>query len=144
MALKILIVDPDDEWLFSAKEFFEGINYQATVVNNGKDAQMSLYNGSFFAVILNVNVKNHAGIQVLKFIRSNHPSQKVIMVTEIDEGEDIEDQWNPEKLKKAGATEVIVRPFELADLKELLEGHQSIGDMVSTIPRRKELVLKKR
>ncbi len=138
MALNLLIVDPDEEWLFSARDYFEGINYRATVVNNGKDAQICLYNGSFFAVILNVNVKNHAGIQVLKFIRSNHPSQKVIMITEIDE-EDGDDQWSPEKLRKAGATEVITRPFEFADLKDLLEGHQSVGDMVSTITRRKNL-----
>lgn len=139
MALNLLIVDPDDEWLFSAKEYFESINYHVTVVNNGKDAQVSLYNSSFFAVILNVNVKNHPGIQVLKFIKSNHPSQKIIMVTEIDHDEDEEDQWTAEKLKKAGANEAIERPFEFSDLKELLEGHQSVGDMVSTIARRKEL-----
>jgi len=139
LALNLLIVDPDDEWLFSAKEFFEGINYDATVVNNGKDAQVALYNDKFFAVVLNIDVKNHSGIQVLKFIRSNHPSQKVIMVTEVDHEADEEDQWTPEKLIKAGANEAIARPFEFAELKELLEGHQSVGDMVSTIPRRKEL-----
>ena len=139
MALNLLIVDPDDEWLFNAKEFFEGMNYQVTLVNNGKDAQMTLYNGSFFAVILNVDVQNHAGIQVLKFIRSNHPSQKVVMITKVDEEGDLEEQWTPEKLKKSGATEVLVKPFEFADLKETLEGHQSVVDMVSTITRRKEL-----
>ncbi len=139
MALNLLIVDPDDDWLMSAKEYFEGMNYKATVINNGKDAQMSLYNGSFFAVILNINVKKHAGIQVLKFIKTNHPSQKVIMITEIDEEMDLEDQWTPEKLQKAGATEVVVRPFEFENLKEVLEGHQSVTDMVSTIKRRKEL-----
>ncbi len=139
LALNLLIVDPDDEWLFSAKEYFQSVNYQVTLVNNGKDAQMTLYNGSFFAVILNVNVQNHAGIQVLKFIKSNYPSQKVAMITELDEAGDLEDQWTPEKLKKAGATEVIVKPFEFADLKDLLEGHQSVTDMVSSVPRRKEL-----
>ena len=139
MALSILLVDPDDEWLFSAKEYFEGINYKATAVNNGKDAQMSLYNDKFFAVVLNVKVKNHSGIQVLKFIKSNYPSQKVVMVTELDEEGDLDDQWTVEKLSKSGASEVIVRPFEYAQLKELLEGHQSVSDMVSTITRRKEL-----
>lgn len=139
MALNLLIVDPDDEWLYSAKEYFEGINYQVTLVNNGRDAQMSLYNGSFFAVILNVNVQKHPGVQVLKFIKSNHPSQKVLMITEIEENGDIEDQWNEEKLKKMGATEVAVKPFEFEALKDLLEGHQSVGDMVNTITRRKEL-----
>lgn len=139
LALNLLLVDPDDEWLFGAKEFFEGINYAVTVVNNGKDAQVSLYNDKFFAVVLNVNVQNHAGIQVLKFIRTNHPTQNVIMITEVNQDEDPDDQWSPEKLIKAGANEVITRPFEYSNIKELLEGHQSVGDMVSTIPRRKEL-----
>ncbi len=136
MALKLLIVDSDEEWLFSAKEYFEELNYSATLVSNGKDAQVALYNDSFFAVILNVAVQNHPGIQVLKFIRSNHAAQKVIMLTELEEGVDEEDQWTIEKLVKAGANEAIVKPFELCDLKGLLEGHQSVSDMVSTIKKR--------
>jgi response regulator RpfG family c-di-GMP phosphodiesterase len=137
LALKLLIVDPDEEWLFSAKEFFEDLQYSTTLVSTGKDAQVALYNDSYFAVILNVDVQNHPGIQVLKFIRSNHSSQKVIMISEIVEGVDEEEQWSAEKLVKAGANEAIVKPFEFADLKGLLEGHQSVGDMVSTIKRRK-------
>lgn len=139
MALKILLVDKDEDWLFAAKEYFEGLLYQTTLVSNGKDAQVALYNDKFFAVVMNVKVERHPGIQVLKFIRSNYPTQKVIMVTEVDENDDEEDQMTPEKLRKLGATEAIAKPFEFEDLKGLLEGHQSVGDMVSSVPRRKEL-----
>lgn len=139
MALKILLVDNNEDWLIAAKEYFDALLYQTTMVNNGKDAQVALYNDKFFAVVMNVNVKNHPGIQVLKFIRANHPTQKVVMITEIEDGVDEEDQMTPEKLKKLGATEAICKPFEFDDLKGLLEGHQSIGDMVSSVPRRKEL-----
>lgn len=136
MALNLLIVDPDEEWLFLAKEFFEGLNYTVTLVSNGKDAQVALYNEKFFGVILNVEVQNHSGIQVLTFIRSNHSSLKVIMISELVDGVDEEDQWTVEKLCKAGANEGIIKPFEFNDLKDLLEGHQSVGDMVSSIKRR--------
>lgn len=139
MALKILLVDKDEDWLFAAKEYFEGLLYKTTLVSNGKDAQVALYNDKFFAVVMNVKVERHPGIQVLKFIKSNYPSQKVIMVTEVDENDDEEDQMTPEKLRKMGATEAIAKPFEFDDLKGLLEGHQSISDMVSSVPRRKEL-----
>lgn len=139
MALKILLVDKDEDWLFSAKEYFEGLLYKTTLVSNGKDAQVALYNDKFFAVVMNVKVERHSGIQVLKFIRSNYPNQKVIMVTEVNEADDEEDQMTPEKLVKMGATEAIAKPFEFEDLKGLLEGHQSVGDMVSSVPRRKEL-----
>lgn len=139
MALRILLVDKDEEWLFAAKEYFEKLLYHTTLVSNGKDAQVALYNEKFFAVVMNVKVERHSGIQVLKFIKSNYPSQNVIMITENEEGVDEEDQLTPERLKKMGATEAIAKPFELDDLKGLLEGHQSVGDMVSSIPRRKEL-----
>jgi response regulator RpfG family c-di-GMP phosphodiesterase len=139
LALKILLVDKNEDWLIAAKEYFDGLLYETKMVNNGKDAQVALYNEKFFAVVMNVKVQNHPGIQVLKFIRANHPTQKVLMVTELEEGLDEEEQMTPEKLKKLGATEAICKPFEFADLKGLLEGHQSVGDMVSSIPKRKEL-----
>ena len=139
MALKILLVDSDEEWLFAAKEYFEGLMYKATLVSNGKDAQVALYNDKFFAVVMNVKVQRHPGVQVLKFIRTSYPSQKVVMITELDESIDEEDQWGPEKLKKLGANESMVKPFTFEDLKNVLEGHQSVGDMVSSVPRRKEL-----
>lgn len=139
MALKILLVDKDEEWLFSAKEFFEKQLYQVTLVSNGKDAQVALYNDKFFAVVMNVLVERHPGIQVLKFIKTNYPSQNVIMITEIEEGVDEEDQYTVEKLTKMGATEAICKPFEFQDLKGLLEGHQSVSDMVGSVPKRKSL-----
>ncbi|MCP4914959.1 MAG: response regulator [Oligoflexia bacterium] len=139
MALKILLVDPDDEWLFEAKKYFEDLLYEVKMVTNGKDAQLALYNDKFFSVVMNVEVQNHAGLQVLKFIKTNYPSQNVLMITEVSEEQDEEDQMTVEKLKKMGATEAIEKPFKFDDLKGLLEGHQSVGDMVAGIPRRKEL-----
>jgi putative nucleotidyltransferase with HDIG domain len=135
LALNILIVDPDEEWLHTASGFFKEQMYAVKAVNNGKDAQLALYNDKFFAVVLNFSVKNHAGSQVLKFIRTNHPSQKVIMVFENDNllgGEEGIDKW-----KKLGATEVAVKPFEMGHLSDLLEGHQSLGDLVSSLPKKK-------
>jgi putative nucleotidyltransferase with HDIG domain len=135
LALKVLLVDPSDEWLATATEFLVEQLYEVAKVNNGKDAQLALYNDDFFAVILNFETKNHSGMQVLKFIRSNHPSQRVVMVLNsqdlLDSGKTSE-----EKLKKMGATEIAVKPFEVSHLKDLLEGHQSLGDIMSTITRR--------
>lgn len=139
MSLKLLIVDPNEEWLESAKQYFTESLYETKIVANGKDAQVAVYNEKFFAVILNVKTMNHSGIQVLKFIRGKHPLLKVIMITEIDEALDDDDQWGDERLKKMGATEVIMKPFEFDDLKGLLEGHQSVGEMISSLPTRKGL-----
>ncbi len=134
MALSVLIVDPDDEWLQSAASFFKEQFYTVKVVNNGKDAQLALYNEKYFAVILNYSVKNHAGGQVLKFIRTNHPSQKVVMIFE---NEDLcGGPEGVEKFKKMGASEVAIKPFEIGYLSQLLEGHQSLGDMMTSLPKK--------
>ena len=137
LSLKILLVDKDEDWLSMAKSYFEGFFYRTTLVNNGRDAQMALYReAKFFAAIINTRIEGYPSTQVLRFIKANHPTLKVLMITKIDEMESLEDQLTPEKLKKMGATEVVTVPFEMDSLKEILEGHQSFGDMVSSISRR--------
>lgn len=139
MALNLLLVDPDDKWLASAKKFFEENFYNVKVANNGKSAQLLLYNEKFFGIVLNVLTERHNGLQVLKFIKTNHPSLKVIMTADqVPEEEiDSEDALTPDRLKKMGATDVMVRPFELEGAKKALEGHQSVVEMVAAVPKRK-------
>lgn len=138
MALNVLLADPDSEWLETVSKFLQDQFYKVKCVTNGKDAQLSLYNEKYFAVIINWDLKNHAGSQVLKFIRTNYPAQKVILVLEND-GLYASGQYDEEKLKKLGATEIALKPFEISHLKELLEGHQSLGDLVSSLPKREGL-----
>lgn len=140
MALNLLIVDPNEEWLMAAKEFFEKNLYSVKIVNNGKNAQIAVSNEKFFAVILNIHVQSHSGPQVLKFIKTRHSTQKVICITDVDDSDDPdEDALTPSIIKKLGATDTIVKPFEFDQLKQALEGHQSVSEMVGNIPRRKEL-----
>lgn len=134
MALNLLLINPEEEWLAKAKEFFTDAMYVVKTVSNGKDAQLALYNDKFFAVILNYSVKNHSGDQVLKFVRTNHPSQKVILIFDNQEMCPSEDAI--EKYKKLGASEVAVKPFEISHIGDLLEGHQSLGDLVSSLPKK--------
>jgi putative nucleotidyltransferase with HDIG domain len=135
LALKLLIVDPDDDWLASAAEFLKNAMYDVKAVNNGKDAQLALYNDKYFACILNYSVKNHAGSQVLRFIKTNHPSQKVILV--FNNAGLCQGPVEEDKYKKMGASEIAIKPFEVEHLGELLEGHQSLGDLMNTLPKNK-------
>ncbi len=135
MALKILIVDPDREWLESAATHFEDELYEVDIAFNGKDAQLALYNHKYFAVILNLEVKNHAGAQVLAYIKSNHSSQKVVLVLENDEPIR-SGAFTIEKFKKMGATEIISKPFGMDDLSGVLSTHQSLGDLMNGLPKK--------
>ena len=135
MALSILVVDPNEEWLQSAATYLKENLYNIKTVTNGKDAQLALYNDKYFAVVINWATKNHSCSQVMKFIKTNHPSQKVVVIVDdrelVDSGAASED-----KLKKMGASEVAVKPFEMGEIKVLLEGHQGLGDFLGNLPKR--------
>lgn len=135
MALKILIVDPDEAWTGSATKYFRDLGYQVASVFNGRDAQSAMYNEKFFAVIMNYATENHSAQQVLKFIKSNQTNVQTIIIfnnnNPIERGEISE-----EKLIKMGVAEIVIKPFELSTLKDMLEGHQSVSDLVANIPKR--------
>ena len=135
MALKILIVDQNEAWAVQAKKYFTELQYEVHCVFNGKDAQLALYNEKFFAIFLNYGVQNHSCMQVLKFIKANATNQRVLLV--VDNGDYIASgEVSNEKMQKFGVAEIAVRPFELPHLKELLEGHQSIHDLMANVPKK--------
>ena len=134
MALKILIVDPDEAWGAQAKKYFIEQQYEVVSVFNGKEAQLSLYNNTFFAVIMNWATENHSCLQVLKFIKSSSTNQRVIVM--VNDKDVFERHMTEEKLQKLGVAEVAFKPFEMNHLKELLEGHQSLSDLMTSVPKR--------
>lgn len=135
MALKVLLVDPDETWLSQAKKFLQEQMYEVTSVINGRDAQLALYNDKYFAVLLNYDTQNHSCMQVLKFIKTNYTNQRVIIIVN-DKSLVEQDIVTEEKVIKLGGTGIIVKPFEMPALKEVLEGHQSLGDLLSNIPKK--------
>ena len=135
MALKLLIIDPDETWLGQAQKYFTDSMYDVTIVINGREAQVAMYNAKFFAVIINYSTENHSCTQVLKFIKVNYTNMQVIVLLNdkglLDSGEVTE-----EKMKKLGAAELAVKPFEISYIKELLEGHQSLSDMMMSVNKK--------
>lgn len=135
MALKILIVDPDESWASQAKKYFIESSYEVETVHNGREAQLKIYNDKFFAIFINYATENHSCMQVLKFIKSNSTNQRVIVIgndqKKLDEADVTE-----EKLLKIGVANLCVKPFEISMLKEVLEGHLSLSDLMANVPKK--------
>jgi response regulator RpfG family c-di-GMP phosphodiesterase len=134
LALKVLLVDPDETWLGNAKKFLVEQMYEVNAVTNGREAQLALYNDKYFAVVMNYDTENHSAAQVLKFIKTNYPSQRTIIMVRkelIDTS-----VVSEEKLQKMGVSELAVLPFEFSALKDLLEGHQSLGDLMANVTKK--------
>lgn len=135
MALKILIVDPDETWNGQAKKYFSENSYEVTSVFNGREAQLKIYNDKFFAVIINYATQNHSCMQVLKFIKSNSTNVTILVVA--NDPKVLEEEGvTEEKLQKMGVTNLAVKPFEFAHLKDLLEGHLSLSDLMANVPKK--------
>jgi len=135
MALKLLLIDPSDEWLERAGGYFREKNYEVITADTGKEAQMAIFKTRFFAAVLNLNTANHSGLQVMNFIKSNHPTLKVIFtITDFKDYFDNEDEAKAD-LRKLGAAEVFMHPFELDELNKIIESNQTYNHIASNITR---------
>jgi putative nucleotidyltransferase with HDIG domain len=135
VAIRVLLVDPDTKWLGEASAYLEKNLYEVKSVETGKDAQLAIYNETFFAVIINFETKNHPALMVLKFIKTNYPSQRIILTFENNK-EFEEGNLDADKLKKMGVHDHIIKPFPLSQIQESLEGHQSIDELLGNITKR--------
>lgn len=120
----ILLVDQDEEWLRKSGEYLVQKLYQVDFANDGKTAQLNIYNNRYFVVIINFDVQNHSSIQVLKYIKLNYGSTKVIITlsnnsTLSSKGIAIDD------LIRLGATDVFIRPDSPEELEAKIVGFQS-------------------
>lgn len=135
MALKILLADPDEKWLESTKKYFEDNQYIVEVATRGREAQTKISANSYFTIILNYALQDHSCLQVMKFIQMNYTNQKVIVI--INDQKILDDLEVEEyQFKKAGASEILVKPFEWSQLGDLLEGHQNIKDIIGNLKTR--------
>ncbi|MBF0314530.1 MAG: HD domain-containing protein [Oligoflexia bacterium] len=124
MAIRILVADPDMEKGKELASFLVKLGYEADSCMNGRTAQLKMYNKQFFAIILSLDIQEYSGGQVLKFIRTNHPSTKVILTmkseqTLADAGLD------RNTLAKQGVFDVFIGA-EVAskDIQGAIEGHR--------------------
>lgn len=134
MALKLLIADPDQEWLVKTKEFFTNALYDVEMALNGKDAQLKIYNSEkLFAVLINYDLENHSGSQVVNFINKNYPSLKIILTFNTPERKQSEDAVNSLAHIKVGA--IFDKSQGLDELTSFLESHHSVAEMLALQPK---------
>jgi HD-GYP domain-containing protein (c-di-GMP phosphodiesterase class II) len=133
LALKILLSDPNQDWILKTREFFKDLNYQVEVSLNGKDTQLKLYRDRYFALLMNYSIQDHSAKQVLHFVKKNYPQLKVILYIE-DPKLALESGDTDEELLKLGASEIMKMPFERSELHQKLEGQQDAISLLSNKP----------
>lgn len=117
MKSKILLLEDDLNLSETICEYLEDQNFEVIAVYNGDDAIYSVYENSFDILLLDVNVPNKNGFEVLKEIRKQNNNVPAIFTTSLNSVDSLEEGY------LSGCDDYIRKPFAL---KELLIRIQTI------------------
>jgi DNA-binding NtrC family response regulator len=112
---RILVVD-DEEALRSvlSSELLSG-GYEVMTASDGDEAITMVQKNKYDLVLLDIKMPKVDGFEVLKFIKNNAPTVRVIMLT------GFADLKNAIESKKHGAEDFVSKPYDLVDLLTTIE-----------------------
>lgn len=119
MVKKILVVDDEPDICNFVKNFFEERGFEVLTALGGKQALEMAENEGPLIVLLDIRMPQMDGIETLRHIKSKRPSDRVIMVTCID------DLDKMDEAKRCGAGSYITKPLILNELIKTVMAAQS-------------------
>ena len=109
--MKLLIVEDYVELSLRMKETLEGIGFYVDVAHDGASGEEKAFVNHYDAILLDLNLPDKDGIDILKFLRKNDVAAPVIIITARDElGDRV-------KGLDLGADDYLVKPFQLEELR---------------------------
>jgi two-component system, cell cycle sensor histidine kinase and response regulator CckA len=125
---RILIVDDERDINNTLQDTLRAAGYEVEGAYDGVEGIDLLRRGGFDLVLLDIRMPRKDGLDVLKFIKSEYPGVKVIMVTGLASKEEIRETVNH------GAFACIVKPFRLEKIMETVR--KALGDTCGPAARR--------
>ena len=113
-ALRVLIVDDEDELVSALVERLDLRGFRAKGVTTGTDALAYLATTPCDVVLLDVKMPGLGGLEVIEKIKEEHPSLEVILLTGHGSSQDAE------KGMQLGAFECLMKPVKIDDLVRVL------------------------
>lgn len=117
MKTKLLLMEDDFNLSDTVVDYFEEQGFEVIPVYDGEDALCKIYENSFDLLLLDVNVPEKNGFEVLKSIRKDGNTTPAIFITSLNSMDSLEKGF------ESGCDDYIRKPFEL---KELLLRVQTI------------------
>ncbi|HSO72754.1 MAG TPA: response regulator [Thermodesulfobacteriota bacterium] len=114
----ILIIDDDLNYTQILKHFLEDQGFRVTIKNDGSSALQSLKTEIPELILLDINLPDTSGKELLAEIRKNHPECAVIVITGYG-GEQV-----AVEMMRAGAIDFLSKPIEFKTLLEAI--HNSL------------------
>ena len=117
MKSKILLLEDDLNLSETVCDYFEEKGFEVVCVYDGDEALASIYENNYDLLLLDVNVPNKNGFEVLKEVRCDDNNTPAIFITSLNSMDSLEQGYS------SGCDDYIRKPFEL---KELLIRVQTI------------------
>ena len=111
---KLLIVDDESDIREFARNFFRKRQIEVFVASGGRQALDIIAKENPDLILLDVRMEEMTGIEVLRELRKNSPSVKVIMVSGVEDEETIKEA------NALGVIGYIHKPFILEDLEKIV------------------------
>ena len=115
MKKKLLLLEDDITLNETIVDYFESLDYEIISVYNGSDALDMIYEKNFDLLLLDVNVPDIDGFEILKSIRESNNTTPAIFITSLNSMDDVEDGY------ESGCDDYIRKPFALKELKLRVE-----------------------
>lgn len=125
MALRVLLVDDEIDFLEPLCKRLERRGYQCTAVQSGQLALDELSRNRFDCTVLDVKMPGMDGLEVLRRLRRDHPTMAVVLLTghaSVELGV---------RGMELGAFEYLLKPI---DLDDLLDAVRRASDQSNTHP----------
>jgi DNA-binding response OmpR family regulator len=106
----ILTVDDDETLVNLLSKELTCLGFDVATAYDGDEALDVLKVKPVDVILLDVSMPRKDGFEVLKFVKQNYPSVKVIMLTAYN------DVGNAMRSKKLGADDFIGKPYDIVEL----------------------------
>ena len=111
----ILVVDDEPEACEMIKSFLEDRDYTVITAPNGREGINAIKEKSPALVFLDVRMPDMTGIDVLEELKNENISVKVILMTGVEAGEEID------KAKELGIITLLKKPVQLQALSDIVK-----------------------
>ena len=115
MKKKLLLLEDDIALNETVVDYFESLDYSVVPVYTGNSAIDAIYENNFDLLLLDVNVPDINGFEILKSVRKQDVTTPAIFITSLNSMTDVEDGYD------SGCDDYIRKPFALKELKLRVE-----------------------
>lgn len=109
--MKILLLEDEYSLRKSVKELLEDCDYLVYDFSNGKDALDAIYENSYDLLLLDVNVPEINGFELVDIIQKDHIEIPIIFMTSLSEIDNLERGY------EKGCCDYVKKPFDLSELR---------------------------